>query len=83
MAADEVASNGAVQADDAAADLVSSTAQAQAQSISAGIISLQSPTSTPPAHQFSADEIALYDRQIRLWGVQAQEKSVDRITSSN
>lgn len=22
------------------------------------------------------DEIALYDRQIRLWGVQAQEKSV-------
>jgi len=22
----------------------------------------------------SADEIALYDRQIRLWGVQAQEK---------
>ena len=29
----------------------------------------------PPATQaISADEIALYDRQIRLWGVQAQER---------
>ncbi|KAL9112846.1 MAG: hypothetical protein Q9227_002923 [Pyrenula ochraceoflavens] len=27
-----------------------------------------------PAEAISADEIALYDRQIRLWGVQAQEK---------
>jgi len=26
------------------------------------------------ADSISADEIALYDRQIRLWGVQAQEK---------
>lgn len=26
------------------------------------------------ADKISADEIALYDRQIRLWGVQAQEK---------
>ncbi|KAL9063833.1 MAG: hypothetical protein Q9157_008069 [Trypethelium eluteriae] len=26
------------------------------------------------AQAISADEIALYDRQIRLWGVQAQEK---------
>jgi ubiquitin-like 1-activating enzyme E1 A len=26
------------------------------------------------ADTISADEIALYDRQIRLWGVQAQEK---------
>lgn len=26
------------------------------------------------ANKISADEIALYDRQIRLWGVQAQEK---------
>ncbi|KAI1173760.1 hypothetical protein F4777DRAFT_424514 [Nemania sp. FL0916] len=25
-------------------------------------------------HQMSADEIALYDRQIRLWGMQAQQK---------
>jgi len=28
----------------------------------------------PDSHSISADEIALYDRQIRLWGVQAQEK---------
>ncbi|KAN0115180.1 hypothetical protein V8E51_004724 [Hyaloscypha variabilis] len=28
----------------------------------------------PVAEGISADEIALYDRQIRLWGVQAQEK---------
>ncbi|TPX14303.1 uncharacterized protein E0L32_005499 [Thyridium curvatum] len=27
-----------------------------------------------PANGISADEIALYDRQIRLWGIQAQEK---------
>jgi ubiquitin-like 1-activating enzyme E1 A len=27
----------------------------------------------PPTDSISADEIALYDRQIRLWGVQAQE----------
>ncbi len=31
---------------------------------------------TEEASKISADEIALYDRQIRLWGVQAQEKSV-------
>ncbi|EPE35459.1 Activating enzyme of the ubiquitin-like protein [Glarea lozoyensis ATCC 20868] len=31
------------------------------------------PSQTAPAG-ISADEIALYDRQIRLWGVQAQEK---------
>lgn len=30
--------------------------------------------SIPMAQPISADEIALYDRQIRLWGVQAQEK---------
>ncbi|KAI1000359.1 hypothetical protein K3495_g7835 [Podosphaera aphanis] len=30
--------------------------------------------STPQALGISTDEIALYDRQIRLWGVQAQEK---------
>ncbi|OJJ68729.1 hypothetical protein ASPBRDRAFT_132944 [Aspergillus brasiliensis CBS 101740] len=29
---------------------------------------------TDPAQTISADEIALYDRQIRLWGVKAQEK---------
>ncbi|KAJ5414524.1 DNA damage tolerance protein rad31 [Penicillium cosmopolitanum] len=29
---------------------------------------------TENGQQISADEIALYDRQIRLWGVQAQEK---------
>ena len=28
------------------------------------------------------DEIALYDRQIRLWGVQAQERFVVRIMDS-
>ncbi|KAL2270324.1 hypothetical protein VTJ83DRAFT_2508 [Remersonia thermophila] len=28
----------------------------------------------PPAAGISADEIALYDRQIRLWGMKAQEK---------
>ncbi|KAK4915921.1 hypothetical protein LTR28_013490, partial [Elasticomyces elasticus] len=33
------------------------------------------------AQTISADEIALYDRQIRLWGVQAQEST--RIRSAN
>ncbi|CAO1604016.1 MAG: hypothetical protein LQ349_000339 [Xanthoria aureola] len=33
---------------------------------------LLQPSSQP--HAISADEIALYDRQIRLWGVKAQEK---------
>ncbi|KAK3673567.1 E1 ubiquitin-activating protein aos1 [Recurvomyces mirabilis] len=36
-------------------------------------------TSTTTAPRLSADEIALYDRQIRLWGAQAQE----RIRSAN
>lgn len=31
-------------------------------------------TAIAEADKISADEIALYDRQIRLWGVQAQEK---------
>jgi ubiquitin-like 1-activating enzyme E1 A len=29
---------------------------------------------TTTAQSLSADEIALYDRQIRLWGAQAQER---------
>ncbi|KAI7609778.1 hypothetical protein KC319_g20810, partial [Hortaea werneckii] len=37
----------------------------------------ESATTTAPG--LSADEIALYDRQIRLWGAQAQE----RIRSAN
>lgn len=37
------------------------------------------PTTTTTAPGLSADEIALYDRQIRLWGAQAQE----RIRSAN
>lgn len=38
---------------------------------------IQQPDANGDAHQasgISADEIALYDRQIRLWGMQAQEK---------
>ncbi|KAK4146296.1 uncharacterized protein C8A04DRAFT_35018 [Dichotomopilus funicola] len=31
-------------------------------------------TSAAPPNTISADEIALYDRQIRLWGMKAQEK---------
>jgi ubiquitin-like 1-activating enzyme E1 A len=31
------------------------------------------PEAQEPNDSISADEIALYDRQIRLWGVQAQE----------
>ncbi|KAF2474114.1 uncharacterized protein BDR25DRAFT_255749 [Lindgomyces ingoldianus] len=34
----------------------------------------QTVAAIPQADTISADEIALYDRQIRLWGVQAQEK---------
>lgn len=34
----------------------------------------QTVTAMAQADSISADEIALYDRQIRLWGVQAQEK---------
>ena len=39
--------------------------------LQAGIISVPD---MQPMQSMSADEIALYDRQIRLWGVQAQEK---------
>ena len=38
-----------------------------------GLLS-QDPTIMQAITPISADEIALYDRQIRLWGVQAQEK---------
>lgn len=38
-------------------------------------IDMNTDTTTTPAGQgLSADEIALYDRQIRLWGAQAQER---------
>lgn len=40
------------------------------QSISAGMI----PSHNSKLLLTGTDEIALYDRQIRLWGVQAQEK---------
>lgn len=46
---------------------------APVQSISAGELQLfKILGSRPDVHQ--TDEIALYDRQIRLWGVEAQEK---------
>ena len=32
------------------------------------------PTATPAGQGLSADEVALYDRQIRLWGARAQER---------
>ncbi|PYI27642.1 hypothetical protein BP00DRAFT_15783 [Aspergillus indologenus CBS 114.80] len=35
---------------------------------------MESQPAPAPAPAMSADEIALYDRQIRLWGVKAQEK---------
>lgn len=41
--------------------------------------SVMESSSTTTAPGLSADEIALYDRQIRLWGAQAQE----RIRSAN
>ena len=45
------------------------------QSISAGMI--ENPVECAKNCRLtSPDEIALYDRQIRLWGVQAQEKYV-------
>ncbi|CAG8981225.1 hypothetical protein HYALB_00003823 [Hymenoscyphus albidus] len=54
-------------------------AQAQAQ-VQPQVTPMEAVTATNPQPSpsvpegISADEIALYDRQIRLWGVQAQEK---------
>ncbi|KAG0652431.1 DNA damage tolerance RHC31 [Hyphodiscus hymeniophilus] len=45
----------------------------QEQAVSAPAVSALD-TTVPAPEGISADEIALYDRQIRLWGVQAQEK---------
>lgn len=64
------AANGTFPAPDAAGETVAAIAQADA--ISAG--SIHSPIYMSIASNTIADEIALYDRQIRLWGVQAQEK---------
>jgi len=62
--------NGALPAEDAPGEVTA--AIAQAQTISAGTSLLSS------MHMIDdlllLDEIALYDRQIRLWGVQAQER---------
>lgn len=44
------------------------------QSISAGKIALYTHGRRTGLTWELADEIALYDRQIRLWGVKAQEK---------
>jgi ubiquitin-like 1-activating enzyme E1 A len=67
---DPMDANGGMSAGDAAGETVA--AIAQAQTISAGTYSLAfrwiSGLMSLP------DEIALYDRQIRLWGVKAQEK---------
>ena len=54
---------------------------ANVQSVTNGDASLptENGASTTTAPGLSADEIALYDRQIRLWGAQAQE----RIRSAN
>lgn len=53
-------------------------AQAQAQSTTVMAQPMTDPSATTmapmaPMQSISADEIALYDRQIRLWGVKAQE----------
>lgn len=46
-----------------------------AQHISAGtLLDFMSHVSESNAYPLGSDEIALYDRQIRLWGVKAQEK---------
>jgi ubiquitin-like 1-activating enzyme E1 A len=42
--------------------------------LQAGMMTLPTIQPLQPLEPISADEIALYDRQIRLWGVQAQEK---------
>lgn len=61
--------NGTFPAADAAGQTVA--AIAQAETISAGKTVFR--RLSGPANS-ETDEIALYDRQIRLWGVQAQEK---------
>lgn len=63
------ATNGTFPADDAAGQTVA--AIAEADKISAG---RSDPVLPVLVLSGATDEIALYDRQIRLWGVQAQEK---------
>lgn len=76
MAAADVASNGTVPANDNAGELVASIAQAQ--TISAGNTSTFRYCKLAYANH-AEDEIALYDRQIRLWGVKAQEQFVTQV----
>jgi ubiquitin-like 1-activating enzyme E1 A len=63
------ATNGTFPAEDAAGQTVA--AIAEADKISAGKSDC---TAERAPLRLEPDEIALYDRQIRLWGVQAQEK---------
>ena len=55
-------------------NIQSSEAQPQAQPISAGELITTSTIYGLGLISICIDEIALYDRQIRLWGVKAQEK---------
>ncbi|KAL8643249.1 MAG: hypothetical protein Q9228_000143 [Teloschistes exilis] len=55
-----------------AQDTVPVNAGSRSNGVSADPATLLQPSSQ--AQSISADEIALYDRQIRLWGVQAQER---------
>lgn len=68
-----VLTNGASLNGDAAGE--TGAAITQAQPISAGK-QTGSPNVGQPLTTVASDEIALYDRQIRLWGVKAQERLV-------
>ena len=69
-----VLTNGAPPNGDAAGDTLA--AVTQAQTISAGKQPIRAPNVEITDDSWCPDEIALYDRQIRLWGVKAQERSL-------
>jgi len=69
--------NGALDPVQAPVSNMNGYAQAADQSLPSSVVVNPSEGTMPldaDGHTISADEIALYDRQIRLWGVKAQEK---------
>lgn len=72
MVASQNGTNGALPPEVADKQSVASPAPPPAQTISAGTPSLT--ICIKACVDNALDEIALYDRQIRLWGVKAQEK---------
>ena len=66
------ATNGTIPAEDAAGQTVAAIAQAEA--LDAGKTAFEYDVFHNPNANTKIDEIALYDRQVRLWGIEAQER---------